>query len=208
MRGFLLICLCSCGADQVAPGGSSLVLQLSAASPFDRVFVFARGVEIGGDAIQTPALLAADVAAPASATIWESGVSFPRVDLSSAETSYVYRYASGEVGFSLDGVAAIARVEPAGSSLAFGETMFAQDSAQYQASLALRGGISTELWGPPGAAQPECLRVENGGTTEYIVDGSDRDCDGQPDSVDCQPSAYCDPNATSAAGKAACACIN
>jgi hypothetical protein len=182
------------------------VLQLSAPQPFDRVFVFARGIELGGDAIATPTLLAESVPAPATATVWASGVSFPRADLSSAQTSYVYRYASVEAGFSLDGVAAIARVEPAGSSFAFGELNFPADAPAYQATLPLHAGVSTELWGPPGSDQPACLRVENGGTTEYIVDANDRDCDGQPDAEDCQPSAYCDPNAKSTYAQAACSC--
>ena len=204
---FVTICLCSCAADPGAPGGSSLVLQLSAPSPFDRVFVFARGTELGGDAIATPTLLAQGVPPPTTATVWASGVSFPRADLSSAQTSYTYRYQSVETGFSLDGIAAIARVEPAGSSFAFGEAMFPADTAAYSATVPLHAGVSTELWGPPGAAQPECLRVESGGTTEYIVIEGDRDCDGQPDAIDCQPNAYCDPSAKSTDGQAACSCL-
>jgi len=207
VRQFLvLICLCSCTSGGSAGGGSSLVLQLSAPQPFDRVFVFARGTEIGGDSIATPTLLAQGVSPPATATVWASGVSFPRADLASAQTSYVYRYTTAEAGFDLDGVAAIVRVEPAGSSFAFGETMFPQDAGAYSASLALHAGVSTELWGPPGVDQPACMRVVNGGTTEYIVDANDRDCDGQPDALDCQPSAYCDPDAKSTGAQAACAC--
>jgi hypothetical protein len=188
-----------------APGGSSLTLQLSAPQPFDRVFVFGRGVELGGDAIATPTLLAQGVAPAAYASVWASSVDLPSADLSSAQSSYIYHYATAEAGFTLDGAAAIARVEPAGSSFAFGEVAFTQDAARYQANVPLHSGVSTELWGPPGAP-PTCLRVESGGTTEYIVTLGDRDCDGQPDAIDCQPNAYCDPFATSAAGKAACVC--
>lgn len=207
MQKFLLvICLCSCTSGGAAPGAGSLTLSLSAPSPFDRVFVFARGADLGGDPIATPTLLAQGVQPPATATVWASGVTFPRADLSTAQTSYVYRYTAAETGFSLDGVAAVARVQPAGSSFAFGETMFAQDAASYQATVALHAGVSTELWGPPGVDQPECMRVENGGETEYIVIDGDRDCDGVPDAIDCQPSAYCDPMAKSTAGQAACSC--
>jgi hypothetical protein len=206
MRLYWLVLLTGCAADQAAPGGGSLTLQLSAPSPFDRVLVFARGIEIGGDAIATPGLLAAGVAPPATASVWQTGIEFPRADLASPASSYIYRYSSAEVGFTLDGVAAIVRVEPAGSSFAFGETDFSQDIASYQATLALHGGVSTELWGPPGQPQTSCLRVVNGSTTEYIVDIADRDCDGQPDSIDCQPSAYCDPFTTSGPAQSACAC--
>ena len=189
-----------------APAGGSLTLQLSAPQPFDRVFVFGRGVELGGNAIATPTLLAQGYAPAATATVWASSLDLPSADLDSAQSSYIYHYASAEVGFTLDGAAAIVRVEPAGSSFAFGEVAFTQDVAKYQASVPLHSGVSTELWGPPGATQPQCLRVESGGTTEYIVTLDDRDCDGQPDAVDCQPDAYCDPSATSAAALAACTC--
>lgn len=206
MRLYALLLVAGCAADQGAPGGGSLTLALSAPSPFDRVLVFARGVELGGNAIATPGLLAANVKVPATASVWASGVSFPRADLASAATSYTYTYSQAEVGFTLQGVAAIAREAPAGSSFAFGETMFSQDVASYHASLGLHVGVSTELWGPPGAAQPECLRVESGGTTEYIVTEGDRDCDGQPDAIDCRPDAYCDPTATSTGAQSGCAC--
>ena len=189
-----------------APGGSSLTLQLSAPQPFDRVFVFGRWTELGGDAIATPTLLAQSYAPAVNASVWASSVDLPSADLSSAQSSYIYRYSSAEVGFTLDGAAAIARVEPAGSSFAFGEVAFTQDASKYQAVVPLHSGVSTELWGPPGSPQPTCLRVESGGTTEYIVTLGDRDCDGQPDAIDCQPSAYCDPTATSSAARAACTC--
>src|SRR4051812_33415845 len=111
MRLYALLFVVGCAADNGAAGGGSLALQLSAPSPFDRVLVFARGVELGGDAIATPGLLAANVMLPASATVWQSGVAFPRADLSSPSSSYLYTYETAEAAFTLDGVAAIVRVE-------------------------------------------------------------------------------------------------
>src|SRR5207237_2651427 len=101
MRLYLFVLLAGCASENAAPGGSSLALQLSAPSPFDRVLVFARGIELGGAPIATPGLLAANVMLPATATVWQSGVMFPRADLPSPETSYLYRYESVEAGFVL-----------------------------------------------------------------------------------------------------------
>ena len=57
-----------------------------------------------------------------------------------------------------------------------------------------------ELW---GASRRVCARID-AATPTYFLDATDFDCDGFDNTGDCNPTAFCDPAATSAAAQAAC----
>jgi hypothetical protein len=69
--------------------------------------------------------------------------------------------------------------------------------------ITLDPALRPELWGTP-TASGQCFRLKTGSSTFFVLRGSDPDCDGITGSQDSQPYAFCDPAATSQAGRDAC----
>lgn len=77
------------------------------------------------------------------------------------------------------------------------------------ASVTLEPATEFEEWGGRGdrrGSDASCFRFATSEEVIYVVHRADLDCDGTDNELDCKPTTFCDPAATSGPARAACVC--
>ena len=198
MRAALaLLCFLVACTDDSNDDGAYLDLDVTSDVPFTALFVFEPGATMSGFGILTPELQAAGMPAPGKSVVVTTDDA-QGIGNGQLRTTYtMHRWDLGGGPSHLDVLAVVAQPDGSLVPVAFaasGHFDYApKDGAATEASATLslaKLDAPAELWG----VGTSCVRMvdDTSGTTTYLVQANDIDCDGILDENDCQPEAFCD----------------
>jgi hypothetical protein len=187
--------------DYDADSGQYVSYELHAASNFDHIMIWSVDSLAGGGLTlpRSPQILAGTVNAPEQfRVVLGRGIVDKDVP---ATSTYPYKYAHPWSVQTAIGVIASDAQGTVGAK-------FVILPRNATGTVELDATIDTEVWvGKPRINHPSepCARF-GGDVTTFIVRSGDRDCDGIDNGADCKPDDFCDPEATTPGGQAACTC--
>lgn len=204
MRAWVVAIVLAGGCGPGSHEGESIDVDVSWSEALDQVALIVAERDVMGAGPVTPGMLAAGLVAPASAVVRSSHSETE--DVSTADRGHRFSLFA-LFGFTerIDLLALGYRRDPTTGALALvaAGTVTAPRGISVQVALPISGAqvSSLEVW---SAAGNTCARVRDAAPVRYFVAPGDTDCDGIPTDSDCDDLRFCDPAATTPAGRAGC----